>query len=107
RGASLEVQLRHRDRRGIRAERRPPPTGGGIERLPLRREATARDWTASMAQGIFGPPRLRIGGPDEERHATWLETFFDLVFVVTVSQVADRLTARLSIPAVLEYGALF
>jgi low temperature requirement protein LtrA len=60
-----------------------------------------------MTQGFFGPPRLRIGGPDEERHATWLETFFDLVFVVAVSQVAHRLTFRLTIPAVLEYLALF
>jgi low temperature requirement protein LtrA len=60
-----------------------------------------------MAEGVFGPPRLRIGGPDEERHATWLETFFDLVFVVAVSQVADRLAIRLTIPSVLEFLALF
>lgn len=31
--------------------------------------------------GLFGPPRLRIGGDEEDRHASWLEAFFDLVFV--------------------------
>lgn len=39
------------------------------------------------------PPRLRIGKENEgeHRHATWLELFYDLVFVVAVSQVAHNL----------------
>jgi low temperature requirement protein LtrA len=37
-------------------------------------------------------PRLRTTGePDEERHATWFELFFDLVFVAAVSQLAAAL----------------
>ncbi len=32
------------------------------------------------------PPRLRIGEDSEEhRHATWLELFYDLVFVVAIA----------------------
>ncbi|MBA2747523.1 MAG: low temperature requirement protein A [Tatlockia sp.] len=39
------------------------------------------------------PPRLRISeeSAQEHRHATWLELFYDLVFVVAVSQVAHNL----------------
>jgi hypothetical protein len=34
------------------------------------------------------PPRLRTtADPDERRHATWFELFFDLVFVAAVSQL--------------------
>ena len=36
------------------------------------------------------PPQLRIYDAEkgEPRHATWLELFYDLVFVVAVSQLA-------------------
>ena len=40
------------------------------------------------------PPRCgrsRSEGEDE-RHATWLELFFDLVFVVAIAQLAEGLT---------------
>ena len=37
------------------------------------------------------PPRLRGGEDDEARRANWLELFYDLVFVVAVSQVAHNL----------------
>ena len=45
------------------------------------------------------PPRLRIGEnrEQEHRHATWLELFYDLVFVVAVSQVAHNLYADVTI----------
>ena len=38
------------------------------------------------------PTALRL--PDEkiERHATWLEIFFDLIFAVIVVQLSDRLS---------------
>ena len=35
------------------------------------------------------PPRLRTLGEDETRRSTWLELFFDLVFVVAVAQVSS------------------
>jgi low temperature requirement protein LtrA len=38
------------------------------------------------------PPRLRTGeDPAEERHATWFELFFDLVFVAAVAELAASL----------------
>ena len=38
------------------------------------------------------PPRLRTtADPREERHATWFELFFDLVFVAAVSQLGAAL----------------
>lgn len=33
---------------------------------------------------------------EQERHATWLELFFDLVFVVTISQLAHFLEEDMS-----------
>ena len=38
------------------------------------------------------PPRLRIGPETEEehRHATWLELFYDLVFVETLTKFYFR-----------------
>jgi low temperature requirement protein LtrA len=38
------------------------------------------------------PPRLRTLEADQgERHATWLELFFDLVFVISIAEVAHTL----------------
>jgi Bacterial low temperature requirement A protein (LtrA) len=40
------------------------------------------------------PPRLRTAdGEADELHATWLELFFDLVFVVAVAELATQLEA--------------
>jgi low temperature requirement protein LtrA len=57
----------------------------------------------------FHPPQLRIGDDFEEqsRHATWLELFFDLVFVVAVSQLAHNLSADVSIQGFLGFVFLF
>lgn len=40
------------------------------------------------------PPRLRVGeaGETEFRRVTWLELFYDLVFVVAVSNLAHNLS---------------
>ena len=47
---------------------------------------------AETARRLLEPPRLRTLGEDEERRATWLELFLDLVFVAAV---ADGLDAQL------------
>jgi Bacterial low temperature requirement A protein (LtrA) len=37
-------------------------------------------------------PRLRTyADPDQERHATWFELFFDLVFIAALTQLTDGL----------------
>lgn len=54
------------------------------------------------------PPRLRINeDSEEERRATWLELFYDLVFVVAVSQLAHYLHDHVSLSGVLGFVALF
>jgi low temperature requirement protein LtrA len=53
-------------------------------------------------------PRLRtLDTLKNERHASWLELFFDLVFVLAVAQVARILAHNTDIPGVLKYTALF
>jgi low temperature requirement protein LtrA len=55
------------------------------------------------------PPRLRTLEEDDgdERHATWLELFFDLVFVVAVAQLADGLAEDPSLRGFLVFAGLF
>jgi low temperature requirement protein LtrA len=54
------------------------------------------------------PPRLRIDEDGEgERRATWLELFYDLVFVVAVSQLAHYLHDHVSPSGVLGFITLF
>lgn len=68
-------------------------------RHPLAREHT------------YGPPLATtthlVRGGREERHVTWLELFFDLVFVVAVAQVAHGLEEHMTAGGLLAYAALF
>jgi low temperature requirement protein LtrA len=53
------------------------------------------------------PPRLRTtADPREERHATWFELFFDLVFVAAVSQFGTALVDDPSGRAFARFAAL-
>lgn len=53
-------------------------------------------------------PRLRtLEQTDGERHASWLELFFDLVFVLAVAQIAKILAADSDLGGTLKYVALF
>ncbi|HEV7643183.1 MAG TPA: low temperature requirement protein A [Pyrinomonadaceae bacterium] len=57
---------------------------------------------------IKNRPRLRTLDPTMgERHASWLELFFDLVFVLAVSQVAKTLAEHADWGGMLKYLALF
>ena len=40
------------------------------------------------------PPRLRPADSETHRHATWMELFFDLVFVAAVARLAEMLIER-------------
>lgn len=52
--------------------------------------------------------RLRsIENPGRERHASWLELFFDLVFVFAVSRVAYSFSHDLSVGGAAHYFAVF
>jgi len=52
-------------------------------------------------------PRLRVKETELLRHATWLELFYDLVFIVAIAQLAHLLDHGLSGWRVLGYLGLF
>jgi len=57
---------------------------------------------------LFKPPQLRSGEEAEsERHATWLELFYDLVFVAAVAQLARNLSDDYSWLGMLHFSVLF
>ena len=62
----------------------------------------------SLSDVWWRPPRLRGSEVEgERRHATWLELFYDLVFVVAVAALADALHHDLTLAGFLTYAALF
>ena len=57
---------------------------------------------------LLSPPRIRtLESADGTRHATWLELFFDLVFVVAVAQLAFSLSHDLTLHGFLVFCGLF
>jgi low temperature requirement protein LtrA len=82
-----------------------------VPRRPLCPEKTAPTTARYLgAGGTFRlePPRLRTtGDPDEERHATWFELFFDLVFVAAVSQLGAALARDPSGAVFARFASLF
>lgn len=61
-----------------------------------------------MASAWLQPPRLRTEAEEElERHATWYELFFDLVFVATVAQLATSLSRDPTATGFLRFAGLF
>lgn len=60
-----------------------------------------------MKKILWKPPRLRIGeGAEGERHATWLELFYDLLFAAVVAQLTFELSQDLSGFGVLTFVVL-
>lgn len=55
----------------------------------------------------ISPPGLHDRTPRPERHATWLELFFDLVFVVAVAELGHLLAESLTTNGIIEFAALF
>jgi low temperature requirement protein LtrA len=61
-----------------------------------------------MGKGLIKPPTLRSANEAEvERHATWLELLYDLVFVAALSQLATRLSADYSPTGIGRFAVLF
>lgn len=56
---------------------------------------------AGQQNSLIEPPRLRTGDPS--RHATWLELFFDLVYVVAIAEVAHMLHKPLDGDTILKF----
>jgi len=53
------------------------------------------------------PPRLWVTDPHGERRVTWMELFFDLIFVAAVAQVGAPLAKDYGWTGLLRYGFLF
>ena len=62
-----------------------------------------------LGRGLwFRPPQLRTrAGEVDRRHATWLELFFDLVFVVAIAELGHQLAADHSLFGFLRFAGLF
>ena len=61
-----------------------------------------------MAEQTKNIPRLRTLEPtDGERHASWLELFFDLVFVLAVAEIAKILAGHSDFYGTIKFIALF
>ena len=60
-----------------------------------------------MLRRLTEPPRLRTLAEDETRHSTWLELFFDLVFVVAVAQLGSELGNDVTTGGFLRFLGLF
>jgi hypothetical protein len=53
-------------------------------------------------------PRLRTSAdPDRERHATWFELFFDLVFIAALTQLSDGLARDPTARTFARFAGLF
>jgi low temperature requirement protein LtrA len=62
------------------------------------------------AQPWLRPPRLRTLAEEdagEERHASWLELFFDLVFVVAIAELSHELLVNHTLNGFAIFAALF
>lgn len=73
------------------------------ERTPTDRSGSSRTPERSRA---WQTPSLRVGD-EGDRHATWLELFFDLVFVVAIAALAGILHDDLSPIGFLGFFLLF
>lgn len=58
-------------------------------------------------QRFTKPLRLRSAGADAARKVTWLELFFDLIFVAAVSQVAAPLREDYTLTGLVRFAPLF
>jgi low temperature requirement protein LtrA len=59
-------------------------------------------------KGLWRPPGLRVGeNSEEERHATWLELFYDLIFVAAIAQLAQKLYEDVSLSSFVSFVVLF
>lgn len=56
---------------------------------------------------LIRPATLRNASEEIDRHATWLEIFFDLIFAVIVIQLSDKVLDKLTLSSIIQGTALF
>lgn len=60
-----------------------------------------------MTKILWQPPRLRHAEEEGDRRATWLELFYDLIFVAAIAQLSNYLETHISWLGLLEFVTLF
>ncbi len=60
-----------------------------------------------MTARFLTPPKLRSEAGETARKVTWLELFFDLIFVAAVAQVAEPLREHYSLHELVRFAPLF
>jgi low temperature requirement protein LtrA len=66
--------------------------------LPMMRFGKSATW--------WGPPR-KFDPHFEERRISWLELFYDLVYVIAISRITQHLAMHISVEGFLQYACLF
>lgn len=56
---------------------------------------------------LFAPPRLTKHGHDEDRRVTWLELFYDLVYVAALIQLGNTLSEDVTTGGFARFAILF
>ncbi len=74
-------------------------TNGSVSRFGLVRNASR------YLESSYRPPTVYTG--NRGRHATWLELFFDLVYVVAVAELGLLLHEDLTVTGILSFAGLF
>lgn len=60
-----------------------------------------------MRSRWFHPPVLHLHSPDSEKRVSWLELFFDLIFVASFIQLGDALSKHVDAFGILAFCGLF
>lgn len=60
-----------------------------------------------MSNTLFSPPRLHRAAHGEERKVTWLELFYDLVYVAVLIQLGNVLSEEISLESFGRFVILF
>ena len=86
-----EHQRAFHDSASVTTDSRTPPATPDTLTVTENGAPTPARYLGAGGTFRLEPPRLRTtADPHEQRHATWFELFFDLVFVAAVSQLGAR-----------------
>jgi low temperature requirement protein LtrA len=107
-GGNLDRRHRATDRRHLDRGRECEAAGRCSVRAGDGNHVSGGPMATSTRRPWLRPPQLRTLDADQgERHATWLELFFDLVFVISIAEVVHTLEDYRSLGDFLGTAGLF
>src|SRR5271157_5347331 len=85
------------------------PARAGVTSVPGRRSPLIRLASVALPAARLGTPPLRTAGAHqrEQRPASWLELFFDLVFAGAIGQLAGALQDQPALGTLARFAMLF